>query len=124
MLKGDIQPAIELHEMLYQVMQRHKFLPEVSILCLPIYLACWVKFSVEDILNLFFKFFFRKQVLTFHANCLQWRNHKENISLSSAVFAQREVKITVFIVIDMCIRTTNRFFLLLILNEALSFTNF
>lgn len=27
-LKGDIQPAIELHEMLYQVMQRHKFLPE------------------------------------------------------------------------------------------------
>ncbi|UYV74486.1 EDEM3 [Cordylochernes scorpioides] len=28
-LKGDIKPAIETHEMLYQVMKRHKFLPEV-----------------------------------------------------------------------------------------------
>jgi len=27
-MKGDIKPAIETHEMLYQVMQRHKFLPE------------------------------------------------------------------------------------------------
>ncbi|XP_045195747.2 ER degradation-enhancing alpha-mannosidase-like protein 3 [Mercenaria mercenaria] len=27
-LKGDIQPAIEVHEMLYQVIQRHNFLPE------------------------------------------------------------------------------------------------
>ncbi|XP_038637390.1 ER degradation-enhancing alpha-mannosidase-like protein 3 isoform X2 [Scyliorhinus canicula] len=27
-LKGDLQPAIETHEMLYQVTQRHKFLPE------------------------------------------------------------------------------------------------
>ncbi|CAH1787460.1 unnamed protein product [Owenia fusiformis] len=27
-LKGDIKPAIEIHEMLYQVMQRHNFLPE------------------------------------------------------------------------------------------------
>lgn len=27
-LKGDIKPAIETHEMLFQVMQRHKFLPE------------------------------------------------------------------------------------------------
>ncbi|XP_064616048.1 ER degradation-enhancing alpha-mannosidase-like protein 3 [Liolophura sinensis] len=27
-LKGDIRPAIETHEMLYQVMQRHNFLPE------------------------------------------------------------------------------------------------
>ncbi|CAH1119531.1 unnamed protein product [Phaedon cochleariae] len=27
-LKGDIKPAIETHEMLYQVMQRHKFIPE------------------------------------------------------------------------------------------------
>ncbi|OQR79004.1 ER degradation-enhancing alpha-mannosidase 3-like [Tropilaelaps mercedesae] len=27
-LKGDIKPAIETHEMLYQVMQRHNFLPE------------------------------------------------------------------------------------------------
>jgi len=27
-LKGDIKPAIETHEMLYQVMQRHRFLPE------------------------------------------------------------------------------------------------
>lgn len=27
-LKGDIQPAIEVHEMLYQVIKRHNFLPE------------------------------------------------------------------------------------------------
>ena len=27
-LKGDIKPAIETHEMLYQVIQRHNFLPE------------------------------------------------------------------------------------------------
>lgn len=27
-LKGDIKPAVETHEMLYQVMQRHNFLPE------------------------------------------------------------------------------------------------
>ena len=30
MLKGDIRPAIEIHEMLYQVIQKHNFLPEVS----------------------------------------------------------------------------------------------
>lgn len=29
-LKGDIRPAIETHEILYQVMQKHNFLPEVS----------------------------------------------------------------------------------------------
>ena len=28
MLKGDVKSAIETHEMLYQVMQRHNFLPE------------------------------------------------------------------------------------------------
>lgn len=28
-LKGDISPAIKTHEMLYQVIQRHNFLPEV-----------------------------------------------------------------------------------------------
>ena len=27
-LKGDVKSAIETHEMLYQVMQRHNFLPE------------------------------------------------------------------------------------------------
>ncbi|XP_019876061.2 ER degradation-enhancing alpha-mannosidase-like protein 3 [Aethina tumida] len=27
-LKGDIKPAVETHEMLYQVMRRHKFIPE------------------------------------------------------------------------------------------------
>jgi len=27
-LKGDLKPAVETHEMLYQVMQRHNFLPE------------------------------------------------------------------------------------------------
>ncbi|XP_013410302.1 ER degradation-enhancing alpha-mannosidase-like protein 3 [Lingula anatina] len=29
-LKGDIKPAIEIHELLYQITQRHNFLPEVS----------------------------------------------------------------------------------------------
>ena len=29
-LKGDISPAIKTHEMLYQVIQRHHFLPEVT----------------------------------------------------------------------------------------------
>lgn len=29
-LKGDIRPAIETHEMLYQVTKKHNFLPEVS----------------------------------------------------------------------------------------------
>ena len=28
-LAGDLRPAIELHHMLYHVMKRHKFLPEV-----------------------------------------------------------------------------------------------
>uniref|UniRef100_A0A673W2X4 alpha-1,2-Mannosidase n=1 Tax=Salmo trutta TaxID=8032 RepID=A0A673W2X4_SALTR len=33
-LKGDIRPAIETHEMLYQVTKKHNFLPEVSsLLC-------------------------------------------------------------------------------------------
>lgn len=27
-LKGDLKPAVETHEMLYQVMQRHRFIPE------------------------------------------------------------------------------------------------
>ena len=30
-LKGDIRPAIETHEMLYQVTKKHNFLPEVSV---------------------------------------------------------------------------------------------
>lgn len=28
MLKGDLKPAVETHEMLYQVMQKHNFIPE------------------------------------------------------------------------------------------------
>ena len=37
-------------------------------------LALWLKFSTDYILKHFSYFFFpRKQVLTFHANCLQWR---------------------------------------------------
>lgn len=33
-LKGDIRPAIETHEMLYQVTKKHNFLPEViCLLC-------------------------------------------------------------------------------------------
>lgn len=31
-LRGDLKPAIETHEMLYQVTKQHKFLPEVDIL--------------------------------------------------------------------------------------------
>lgn len=27
-LKGDLKPAVETHEMLYQVMQKHNFIPE------------------------------------------------------------------------------------------------
>ena len=30
-LMGDLKPAIESHEILYQIMQRHNFIPEVSI---------------------------------------------------------------------------------------------
>ncbi|NWZ94608.1 EDEM3 protein, partial [Nesospiza acunhae] len=30
-LKGDIRPAIETHEMLYQVIKKHNFLPEVKV---------------------------------------------------------------------------------------------
>lgn len=29
-LRGDLKPAIETHEMLYQVTKQHKFLPEVK----------------------------------------------------------------------------------------------
>lgn len=32
-LKGDIRPAIETHEMLYQVTKKHNFLPEVVCHC-------------------------------------------------------------------------------------------
>ena len=30
-LMGDLKPAIESHEILYQIMQRHNFIPEVNI---------------------------------------------------------------------------------------------
>ncbi len=36
MLKGDIRPAIETHEMLYQVTKKHNFLPEVDPLFFPV----------------------------------------------------------------------------------------
>lgn len=39
-LKGDIRPAIETHEMLYQVTKKHNFLPEV----ISVYLT-WLYFS-------------------------------------------------------------------------------
>ena len=29
-LMGDLKPAIESHEILYQIMQRHNFIPEVN----------------------------------------------------------------------------------------------
>lgn len=37
-LKGDIRPAIETHEMLYQVTKKHNFLPEV--ICLSVVSLC------------------------------------------------------------------------------------
>ena len=43
-------------------------------------IALWLKFSVDYILKHFSYFFFpRKQVLTFHANCLQWRQFAWNV---------------------------------------------
>ena len=30
-LMGDLKPTIESHEILYQIMQRHNFIPEVNI---------------------------------------------------------------------------------------------
>ena len=30
-LKGDLKPAVQTHEMLYQLIQRHNFLPEVCV---------------------------------------------------------------------------------------------
>ena len=42
------------------------------------FLALWVKFSAADILK-YFSYFPRKQILTFHANCLQWRQFAWNV---------------------------------------------
>ena len=74
-------------------------------------LALSVKFSADDT-NIFL-IFPRKQVLTFHANCLQWRqfawtvifcflrkNKKTIISLSSAELAQRDIKVTFLILVQ------------------------
>ena len=36
-LMGDLKPAIESHEILYQIMQRHNFIPEVNIYLIHIY---------------------------------------------------------------------------------------
>ena len=35
-LMGDLKPAIESHEILYQIMQRHNFIPEVSTYFCPL----------------------------------------------------------------------------------------
>ena len=70
-------------------------------------LALRVKFSADDILNFFFLiFFFRKLDLTFHANCLHWRQFALNVkscslgkkrknitNLLSAEFVQRVLKV-------------------------------
>ena len=68
-------------------------------------LACWVKFSADNILKYFFLIFPRKQTLTFHENCLSrqfswnvkvyflWRNKKNIISLPSVESAQQVLKI-------------------------------
>ena len=68
------------------------------------------KFSADDIVKCFFLFFclfcflifFRKQVLTFHANCLcmkcqilfSRKKTRTIINLLSAILAQRVVKVT------------------------------
>lgn len=45
-LKGDIRPAIETHEMLYQVTKKHNFLPEV--ICLSVYLSVYLTFNTTS----------------------------------------------------------------------------
>lgn len=63
-LKGDIRPAIETHEMLYQVIKKHNFLPEVGI-CLKVHHSLWKicllcvfdeEFTLPFFYNLAFKF--------------------------------------------------------------------
>lgn len=46
-LSGDLKPAIETHEMLYQVMQKHNFLPEAfttdfQVCCFPFTLSLFL----------------------------------------------------------------------------------
>ena len=54
-------------------------------------LALWAKFSADELtIFVFFFFFYRKQVLAFHANCLQWRN-KTNIT--NLLFAELNKKV-------------------------------
>ena len=53
-----------------------KQLLAVGLLKFPFF-ALWVKFSADDILKYFFSP--RKQDLTFHANCLQWRKFAWNV---------------------------------------------
>ena len=51
---GDLKPAIETHEMLYEVAKRHKFIPEVSNDCLTALLSN----TQEVTQNSYFRFFF------------------------------------------------------------------
>ena len=67
-------------------------------------LACWVKFSADDLLK-YFSYFSQKICSRFQANCLQWRKfsiksqilfswkNQKNINLSPAEITQRVVKI-------------------------------
>ena len=48
-LMGDLKPAIESHEILYQIMQRHNFIPEVST-----YFYSLSKFNCHKIFTLIF----------------------------------------------------------------------
>ena len=45
---GDLKPAIEQHEVLYQVVEKHHFLPE----------AFTADFQVSVLYHLYFRFFF------------------------------------------------------------------
>ena len=49
------------------------------------FLVLWVKFSADEVLK-YISYFPRKQVLTFHANCLQWRQFAWNVKFSLFVW--------------------------------------
>ena len=48
-LMGDLKPAIEQHEVLYQIMQRHNFLPEAVTADFQVFLICQIFLSEINI---------------------------------------------------------------------------
>lgn len=55
-LKGDLKPAVETHEMLYQVMQKHNFIPEAFTTDFQVikfeYLKTYIGWLVSVVTNL------------------------------------------------------------------------